>query len=99
MTKLSYSFRSHPFRRQRTFRIGTDALYWTDGKKERSIAYADVDEVRFSGQLMRGAAALTKRKMWCCHLNCRSARGINLSPLHCVRIGSWEDRSTPYVAF
>ena len=99
MTELSYSFRSHAFRRQRTFRMGASELHWTDGRSEQRIHYADVDDVRFSAQLMRGLARLNKKKMWRCHLRCQSGHHVTLSPLHCVRFGNWEDRSTSYLAF
>jgi KDO2-lipid IV(A) lauroyltransferase len=98
MTELSYSFRSHAFARERTYRIGPTALYWTDGRDDGYIAFTDVDEVRLYRQSMRGGAAL-KKKMWRCHLHCRSGHRIILSPAHRVRLRSWEDRSIPYIAF
>jgi len=37
--------------------------------------------------------------MWNCHLRCCSQHRIVLSPLHSLRFGAWEDRSTSFVAF
>jgi Kdo2-lipid IVA lauroyltransferase/acyltransferase len=99
MTQPSYSFRSHAFGRERTYRIGTSAVHWTDGKIEGRIAYTDVDAVLLTMHSARGLAALNKRKTWLCHLRCHSGQRVTLSSLHCAGLGSWEDRSTPYIAF
>jgi len=99
MTELSYSFRSSAFGRERTYRIGPNALHWSDGATEGCVAYSDVDEVRLFRRLMPRAAALQRKTMWRCDLHCRSRHRIALSPLHCVRFGRWEDRSTSYLAF
>jgi hypothetical protein len=96
---LCYSFRANAFMPERTYRIGPDALHWTDGSKEDRIGYADVCEVRLYRQVMWGEAALNKKIMWRLHLHCRSRCRIVLSPLHRLRFRSWEDRSTAYVAF
>jgi KDO2-lipid IV(A) lauroyltransferase len=99
MTEPRYSFRSHFFARERTYRIDPTALHWTDGRDCGYIAYGEVDEMRLTRHGMRGLAALNKKKMWRCHLRRRSGPDVVLSPLHYVRLGSWEDRSTSYLAF
>jgi Kdo2-lipid IVA lauroyltransferase/acyltransferase len=99
VTELCYSFRSHALARERTYRIGPNALHWSDGGKERNVSYSDVDEVRLYQRRVRGEAALTKKKTWCLHLHCRSTHQIILSPFHYVGFRSWEDRSTLYLAF
>jgi Kdo2-lipid IVA lauroyltransferase/acyltransferase len=99
MNEICYSFRPNAFAPERTYRIGTDALYWTSGGNENHVAYSDVAEVRLSRRLMRGEAIGRHRAALRCHLRCRSGPPITLSPLHYVRFHRWEDRSTPYAAF
>jgi Kdo2-lipid IVA lauroyltransferase/acyltransferase len=99
MTELSYSFRSTAFGPERTYRIGPNALHWSDGVTEGCVAYSDVYEVRLSRRFAPRAAALGRKLMWRCRLHCRSRDRIVLSPLHCVRLGCWEDRSISYLAF
>jgi hypothetical protein len=99
MTELNYSFRLRAFARERTYRIGPTTLHWTDGRYGGSVPFADVDEMRLTKHGVRGLAALNKKKMWRCHLRRRSGPDVILSPLHYVRLGSWEDRSSSYLAF
>src|SRR5262245_53883812 len=99
MNELCYSFRPNAFTPERTYGIGTDALYWTSGGHENHVAYSDVCEVQLSRRLMRGEAIGRHRATLRCHLRCRSGPRITLSPLHYVRFRRWEDRSTPYAAF
>ena len=99
MTELRYSFRLSAFGPERTYRIGPNALHWSDGATQGCVAYSDVDEVRLSRRFTPRAAGLGRKLMWRCRLHCRSRDRIVLSPLHCVRLGCWEDRSTSYLAF
>jgi KDO2-lipid IV(A) lauroyltransferase len=99
MTEPSYSFRANPFTPERTYRIGPDALRWTSGAGEGCMVFGDVCEVRLRRELLRGEAAVKQRTMARLQMRCRSGRRLTLSPLHYAGFRTWEDRSTPYVAF
>ncbi len=94
-----YSYRPHAFARERHFWLEPQALGWSQGDEQDRILYRDVDEVRLYRLFMPGPAAIDKKVMWRLHLHCRSGEWLRLSPLHCARVRSWEDRSTAYVAF
>jgi Kdo2-lipid IVA lauroyltransferase/acyltransferase len=97
--EFSYSFRANAFARKRQYRLGPDALHWTDGVSHGRVGYDDVQEVRLFRKYIRGEAAINKKVMWRVHLYRRSSRVVVLSSLHYVRFGRWEDRSMFYNAF
>ena len=99
MTEPCYSFRANLFTPERTYRIGPDALRWTSGVGEGRIGFGDVSEVRLRRQFLPGQVAVTERTMSRVQMRCRSGRRLTLSPLHYAGFRTWEDRSTPYVAF
>ena len=99
MTEPCYSFRANMFTPERTYRIGADALRWTSGAKEGRIGFGDVCEVRLRRQSLPGEMAVRQRTMSRVQMRCRSGRYLTLSPLHYAGFRTWEDRSTPYVAF
>ena len=99
MTEPCYSFRANLFTPERTYRIGLDALRWTSGAGEGRIGFGDVSEVRLRRQFLPGQVAVTERTMSRVQMRCRSGRRLTLSPLHYAGFRTWEDRSTPYVAF
>jgi hypothetical protein len=99
MTELSYSFRANPFTPEHTYRIGPDALRWTSGAGDGCIVFGDICEVRLRRELLRGEVAVTQRTMARLQMRCRSGRRLTLSPLHYAGFRTWEDRSTPYIAF
>jgi Kdo2-lipid IVA lauroyltransferase/acyltransferase len=99
MTEPCYSFRANLFTPERTYRIGADALRWTSGGQEGRIGFGDVCEVRLRRQSLPGEMAIRQRTMSRVEMRCSSGRRLTLSPLHYAGFRTWEDRSTPYVAF
>jgi KDO2-lipid IV(A) lauroyltransferase len=94
-----YSYRPGLFSREHSFWLEPHALRFSRGGKQARISYSEVDEVRLYRLFMRGAAPTDKKIMWRMQLHCRSGERVVLSPLHYVRVGSWEDRTEAYANF
>jgi Kdo2-lipid IVA lauroyltransferase/acyltransferase len=99
MTEPCYSFRANAFTPLRTYRLGSDALFWTSGGRDGRVGYGDVVAVRLSRGLMRGEAVVKSRTMQRLTLRSRSGEQLMLSPLNYVHFRRWEDRSATYAAF
>lgn len=99
MTEPCYSFRANMFTPERTYRIGADALRWTSGGQEERIGFGEVCEVRLRRQSLPREMAIRQRTMSRMEMRCSSGRRLTLSPLHYAGFRTWEDRSSPYVAF
>jgi len=99
MIVARYSYRPHAFSRERNFWLEPNALGWSYGNSERRVDYRDIEEARLYRLFMRRSGALRKKIMWRLHLHCRSGERIVVSPLHCVRFRTWEDRSAAYLVF
>jgi KDO2-lipid IV(A) lauroyltransferase len=94
-----YTYRPGLFSRELGFWLEPRAIGVSRGKEQSRIPYGDVDEVRLYRLFMRGTAAIDKKTTWRMHLHCRSGERLVLSPLHYVRLRSWEDRSGAYGPF
>src|SRR5262249_5244827 len=94
-----YAYRPRLFSREHSFWLEPHALGFSRGGKQARISYTEVDEVRLYRLFMRGAAPIDKQNMCGMLLHCRSGDRVVLSPLHFVRVGSWEDRAEAYANF
>jgi len=89
MSEIAYSFRRSGLSREQTYRLGPDALEWSDvvGQDGR-FAYAEIAALRFQKLRIRGALAATIKRLWACVLIRRNGRKIVLLPTHHVRSGA-----------
>src|ERR1700757_58347 len=99
MILARYSYRPHAFSRERKFWLEPSVLGWSYGDQEERVAYRNIEEARLYRRFMQGPGKLQKKVMWRLHLFCRSGERIVVSPLHCVRFRTWEDRSRAYSVF
>jgi KDO2-lipid IV(A) lauroyltransferase len=99
IVRPSYSFRPRLFASNHNFFIERNAIVWSSGRRGQRIPFSDIGEVRLIRRFMRGDAALNKKAMWLMELYCRAENKLVLSPIHCVRFGVWEDRSSAYFLF
>jgi len=99
MSEVAYSFRRSGLSRERTYRLGPDALEWSDVGQDGRIAYAEIEALRFQKFRIRGALAATVKRLWACVLTRRNGRKIILLPTHYVRSGVLEDRSAAFYSF
>jgi len=90
----SYSFVSGIFGRERTFRLGADALHWDDGRHSGSIAYADVETVHMyiTSQPYGDGTQI-------CTIRSRAGARCDLKSKSFRPWGRSEDRSTRYLPF
>ncbi|WP_346906874.1 hypothetical protein [uncultured Roseibium sp.] len=93
MTDLTHTVRNSLVDRERTFRLGTDALV-IDGKaKQARVPYADIRKV----QLI--AYANTGGEQYQCTLSAGAHGRIKIRSHSYVSLGNFEDRSESYVPF
>ncbi len=90
MTKLTHVIRASSLSKERTYRLGTNALHWQDEKLDGQLAYADIDLVRLINYSSFGS------EQGCCKLRDRSGKSIKI-PSHSYKSpGAFEDRSETY---
>jgi hypothetical protein len=90
----SYSFAAGIFSRERTFRLGPEALHWEDGRRPGSLAYADVDCVHLF-YLYQAFGFGTQM----CVMRARSGGQCVLKSKSFRTWGRSDDRSSAYVPF
>lgn len=90
----TYAFVSGLFGRERTFRLGANALHWEDGRHSGSIAYADVETVHmYRTSLPYGYGTQI------CTVRSRAGSRCNLKSKSFRPWGRSDDRSVPYRSF
>ncbi len=99
MSLFAYSYRPRAFARERSYRLEHDRLVVETGGDKRSVAYADITQIRFHKYSIRGATGATRALNWRCTLYCRSGAKLTLLPTHAARFGIKEDRSLRYLPF
>jgi hypothetical protein len=90
----TYSFVSGIFGRERTFRLGANALYWKDGRHSGSIDYADIATVHmyFTAQPFGYGTRI-------CTIHTRAGARCELKSKSFRPWGRSEDRSIRYSSF
>jgi hypothetical protein len=99
MSEVAYSFRRSGLSRERTYRLGPDALEWSGAGQDGRIAYAEIEALRFQKYRVRGTLAATVKRLWSCVVSCRTGPRVILLPTHYVRSGVLEDRSAAFYPF
>lgn len=90
----SYSFAPGIFSRERTFRLGPEVLQWQDGRRQGTLAYADVESVHIF-YLYRSFGFGTQT----CLFRARSGVQCVLKSKNFRTWGRSDDRSDAYVPF
>lgn len=96
MAEASYRFRRSLRAEEQGFTITDDALIAAFG----AVPLPDIAEVRvFTTPGLRSAYGTVAPPARCCTIRCRSGRKIDLSSLHFLGLGRFEDRSATYLPF
>ncbi len=95
MTDPTYSFRLHPFAREKRYVLRPDAVEWHDRTGVHRIRYAEVAKLA-SGQVRyRGSSTY----YWTCVVFPRQGGIVRLSAAHRAGLRRVEDRSASYMPF
>lgn len=91
---VTHSFRRNSFTPERTYRLESDALTWTEGAKSGRVAYRDIDRARIYS--MPPYAGHTVRRTT---LRGRFPGKLGIRAMHSVGLGDTEDRAESYFQF
>jgi len=90
MTELTHTVRPNFFAKERTYRLGDDALTWRDADGGGRLAFSDVREVRLTADPSFGKDRAQ------CIVQDREGRKVKLVSKHFAGLGTLEDRLRTY---